>query len=915
MTARHWSRLRGWPTNRSYLLVAILWLLMCSSTAFSHAVNVHEKLTLEGARRSERMWTELQALGIANEVLVPSSNWADKKIKDEMKEPEAAVVTDFGAKAKGTPFDLIRLGSILEDKWARFCNHFYTPVSRSSGKELWSTGLPPCLGEENFDAKTWVMRADRANERDWKDARKEYFKGLTAKSCDDRKKHLREAFITLGHVAHMVEDMASPAHTRNDAHPCIKGADCDYFEEHYKANSGEVLSIAQRELGDASYSDASPPGAAITRLANYTAAYYYSESTIGDETCCFPLAGDVIKRASYNGHSLDVIVNSEDRPIAWSRMVPPKGTSYPIDMSTFKALKRFQYFKNASTRHPLVLESLGEDLFPVAIKMAAKVFNYFFRIHLEAYVASDECRDHKVVIKLHNGSSSSGAPRQSCDLKGVNKDNLHVFRKHSGSTDLIRVESNRYSISASSLPARKSLAITIDVSGESDKPSQYLIAYKGPTGNKDEAVAACYVSSPYEMLIANTEAADLDDDDTDLIKTAHSNGITRDYSEIGTKSRDDLSSSDERCSQTITLKTECWGRGTFLGTSVIIAQPPPVVGTGVGYGSDRPAGAGYGLDEATGVGFGNPDFMEGSSNGTYVPPPPPPPTQCATPKFAGCFGVRVRKGQTLHIRTEAFGVEGDISIAAPFAGGPRVVELDGQGHLRYSYTDLTGMLNNLWSKSPGGNQQLSIVSIDKDGQPVGAVSHGNSPIVCKPDISANPFSLDGIGQTMSQLPGTGAERQELENMVLPALSKAQEVYDQTVAPQMVCDMVSMNKDEVVAMIAISGKVKGAGSTDTRVDGILAWEILVSGDGNQTTQGMRTNLSDMVASARQTHGQSVAKSLEAAPNSSAYIGNKPASAGSDSRSGTRYWEDSVSSPYQSPASPYQKANPYQKGGGD
>ena len=84
-------------------------------------------------------------------------------------------------------------GSIDEDNFPRWMNHFYDP---SAGKGLWGFA----------SAKDWAQSGWQTF--NWEKALNFYVKG-------DR----QSAMIALGHVLHLVEDMGVPAHTRNDAHP------------------------------------------------------------------------------------------------------------------------------------------------------------------------------------------------------------------------------------------------------------------------------------------------------------------------------------------------------------------------------------------------------------------------------------------------------------------------------------------------------------------------------------------------------------------------------------------------------------------------------------------------------------------------------------------------------------------------
>ena len=53
----------------------------------------------------------------------------------------------------------------------------------------------------------------------YKDAREAFFNGLTARDSLTHDRELGHTFYALGHIIHLIQDMAQPQHTRNDVHP------------------------------------------------------------------------------------------------------------------------------------------------------------------------------------------------------------------------------------------------------------------------------------------------------------------------------------------------------------------------------------------------------------------------------------------------------------------------------------------------------------------------------------------------------------------------------------------------------------------------------------------------------------------------------------------------------------------------
>ncbi|MFH7320186.1 hypothetical protein ACHHRT_06155 [Desulfurivibrio sp. D14AmB] len=129
----------------------------------------------------------------------------------------------------------LREGAFLEDDpRCRASNHFHDPTkpwpeamltdstwylnlrcgtSRYSNL-VWATGMvdenqtplhPPVNNDPNIN-----------NGRNWSVARDLFYHALTSSSQVEREHYLAGTFLTLGHVLHLLQDMAVPAHTRND---------------------------------------------------------------------------------------------------------------------------------------------------------------------------------------------------------------------------------------------------------------------------------------------------------------------------------------------------------------------------------------------------------------------------------------------------------------------------------------------------------------------------------------------------------------------------------------------------------------------------------------------------------------------------------------------------------------------------
>jgi hypothetical protein len=115
------------------------------------------------------------------------------------------------------------LGAEQEDGRPRPVNHFFDPVN---GVPLMVTtlgGAVRCF-PIGLRADVFALRDVPAvlppglNSHRLSQIQEHYYQGLAAASAADRRENGRQLFVSLGHLMHLVQDMAQPEHTRNDQH-------------------------------------------------------------------------------------------------------------------------------------------------------------------------------------------------------------------------------------------------------------------------------------------------------------------------------------------------------------------------------------------------------------------------------------------------------------------------------------------------------------------------------------------------------------------------------------------------------------------------------------------------------------------------------------------------------------------------
>jgi len=177
-------------------------------------------------------------------------------------------------------------GSIDEDFAPRWLNHFYDPIldrgldtsvlfvngyssknwglySKYQLAKLGQTGTMGVIiaGKSDPSSMPFVFSYEAGIERYAKNREK-------------------DAYLTLGHILHLIEDLTVPEHTRNDPHP---GLNDPSFYENWTANNSSGLT---ENLGKNLFNQGKRPiiygdlGAYFDNLATYTNNHFFSPDTI-----------------------------------------------------------------------------------------------------------------------------------------------------------------------------------------------------------------------------------------------------------------------------------------------------------------------------------------------------------------------------------------------------------------------------------------------------------------------------------------------------------------------------------------------------------------------------------------------------------------------------------------------------------
>ena len=238
---------------KSHVFIGVGAVLFASSHAFAHAIPTHQNITRA-----------------AVEYL-------------RSKAPEFGCFND----------SLVQIGTEHEDDWPRFMFHFYPALNDRSyiatcSSRVWGLsraatctqhGAPTIFNRTMTNAFSWPVAVDHA-------------------SNSQTNEPAEQGWVELGYVLHLLEDLTSPAHVRNDAHPSGWLMDGDPVESETrtpKTPTGQLISL-------------SSPEAYFDELQTWTQSHFFSNDT------CFSsdLPGPEAVR-----HDRDYFYDAEGNKIAY----------------------------------------------------------------------------------------------------------------------------------------------------------------------------------------------------------------------------------------------------------------------------------------------------------------------------------------------------------------------------------------------------------------------------------------------------------------------------------------------------------------------------------------------------------------------------------------------------------------------
>lgn len=340
-------------------------------------------------------------------------------------------------------------GSKLEDiPNCRASNHFHNPLrlwseAAMSDQPLWLDVI--CLGWKPWYSNvTWATGylspagtpiSRDSQEMGWDNAREYYYLALTSTFNTDREAYFAKTFQAMGQVLHLLEDMAVPAHVRNDfaSHLTFNGITdmnpINWFGnpfEFYVKTHPEVIASANpvfssfvnprlTDFWDTDQYTGQDPSTLISLslgIAEFTNSNYFSDDTIpnnnptSEHTFLFPQVNSTNTQIceDYEPGTTDIrkYISRKDRGATCS----PASEMRTADHFATPSLLNEDYLITNDNIPTLKLwlddnvhNTYANDLLPRAVGYSAGLLDYFFRGKID-FVADSNTPGSYVIKNL-----------------------------------------------------------------------------------------------------------------------------------------------------------------------------------------------------------------------------------------------------------------------------------------------------------------------------------------------------------------------------------------------------------------------------------------------------------------------------------------------------------------------------------
>jgi len=280
--------------------------------------------------------------------------------------------------------------------------HFHTPL-----RDPWDQAGLNLLGIQVQSSVHWAQNPNQSpgKKASWKDARDAYYSALTGRTKAKREGAWADTFQILGQLMHLVGDLGSTAHTRNDSHllgdgfetfmadplnrPLIAGFQGIDPSVLHQPTADPFATVPVARIWDTdTYNGTNPEvttetttNGATIGLAEFTSANFFSDDTITRQAFTDPvLPLPAIDRLSPG--PVDFYPPTGNRRQYLSKL--GEGVAPITHMVAEGIFSRFTPpFVRRHVLDDLVYQDYAQILLPRAIGYSAGLLNYFFRGRME----------------------------------------------------------------------------------------------------------------------------------------------------------------------------------------------------------------------------------------------------------------------------------------------------------------------------------------------------------------------------------------------------------------------------------------------------------------------------------------------------------------------------------------------------
>lgn len=385
-------------------------------------------------------------------------------------------------------------GAIEEDAGniftAYYYNHFHNPLLSWDQAGL-NTIYPFINGESSL---LWAQ--DISNPWPWQKIRDYYYNALTAQTNTERETNFAMTFKGLGHIIHLIQDAAQPAHVRNDPHVLDDIGIAPQFENWAKDKKNEsiVLSFMSNPIfpnvslntqvesyipitqfwDTNQYTDTNPVGSTVIGLSEYTGANFFSEDTI--LSTVYPSWSNVIE---YDEIIDDTI--GEERTYLkklgdGETIGGNSGYGDPVEhVATARWFYRYlptEYKHLGLKLDDNVYKDYASLLLPRAAGYSAGLLKYFFRGKMDFVLDEGDRGDGLTGIRVYNLTDE--------EMAGT-------LRLYYDATDGIRYPLGLWSLLLT--PQGTSPTLNFSFPGNNIEEHRYILVFRGRMGMEQDAVA------------------------------------------------------------------------------------------------------------------------------------------------------------------------------------------------------------------------------------------------------------------------------------------------------------------------------------------------------------------------------------------------------------------------------------------